>query len=114
MMFDFVKNLATPAMLAKSASSVADTIEGVINLGATEIYGIMRAVVIPVVICFVAYAGLLFLAGGTQGTDKARKVLIGCFASVMFVAFAPIVGQQIGNWVKDSYAGDLSGYNPLD
>lgn len=98
----------------KDTSSIADTIEGIVNLGATEIYGIMRAIIIPIVICFIAYAGLLFLGGGTQGTDKARKVCIGCFAAIMFVAFAPIIGNQVGGWVADSYDGDLGAYNPLD
>ena len=97
----------------KEAASMAGTIEGVINLGATEIYGIMRAIIIPIVICFIAYAGLLFLAGGTQGTDKARKIFIGCFCAIMFVAFAPVIGNQVGGWVADSYGGDLGSYNPL-
>lgn len=107
-------NLQVAFCTGNNATGIADTIEGVVNLGATEIYGVMRAIIIPIVVCFIAYAGLLFLAGGTQGTDKARKVCIGCFAAVMFIAFAPIIGQQVGNWVADSFSGDLKDYNPLD
>lgn len=88
-------------------------LETIVNVTASEIYNVMRAIVIPIVICFIAYAGLLFLVGGSKGTESARKILISCVAAVIFVVFAPIIGQYIGNQFKDYGNGDFSQYNPL-
>lgn len=95
------------------AGEAGNAIMNMISDMSSQIYTTMRGIIIPVVICFVAYAGLCFLTGGSRGVDKGIGILKYCFLAVVFVAFAPLLGQQIGNWVASSGTGDLSGYNPL-
>ena len=101
------------ALLGRKYSFSGGQIENIVNVTATEIYNVMRAIVIPIVICFIAYAGLLFLVGGSKGTESARKILISCVAAVVFVVFAPIIGQYLGNQFKSYGSGGLDQYNPL-
>lgn len=80
----------------------------------SQIYVTMRGIAIPIIICFVGYAGICALTGGTKGVDKCVDIMKKCLIAVCLVAFAPLIGQQLGNWVKDSGTGDLSNYNPLN
>lgn len=79
----------------------------------SQIYTTMRAVAIPIIACFVAYAGFCALTGGARGVEKCVDILKKCVAAACLVAFAPLLAQQLGNWVKNSGTGDLSEYNPL-
>lgn len=92
----------------------ADSITTAANNLATKAYTIARSVIVPIAICALAFAGFQFLIGGTQGSEKARKVVIGCVCAIAFVVFAPMVVQTVGGFVKDEGKGDLSGYNDLD
>lgn len=99
---------------ATEAGESIDKIQDIVTTGADKIYNIIRAIVIPIVIVFIAWAGILFLIGGSKGTEKARTIFIGCAAAIVFVAFAPVIGNEVGGWFKDSGTGPISDYNPLD
>lgn len=105
---------ASIAMCTGGAAEAGTAIQSAVTDMSNQIYKVMRAIVIPLVICGLCIAGFQFLIGGTQGAEKARKLVIGCLFAVAFVAFAPLFGQAIGSWVSGSGTGDISGYNPLD
>lgn len=88
-------------------------VEGAVNSGASKVYGLMRAVVIPVAIVFLGAAGIMFLSGQPRSIDQAKKIVLYCFIGVAFVACAPLIGQEFGNWFKDTGSDDFSSYNPL-
>lgn len=98
---------------ATTPADPGDAIQGAVTMGAQEIYKVMRAIVIPIVILFFGYAGLMFLCGGTKGTEAARKICFGCFAAVAFVTCAPLIGQALGTWFQNTGNGGLDQYNPL-
>lgn len=94
-------------------ATASNAIMSMISDMSSQLYVTMRGIIIPIVICFVGYAGICFLTGGARGAEKAVGILKYCFIAVVFVAFAPLLGQQLGNWVAGYGTGDLSGYNPL-
>lgn len=96
-------------------STMAKSITDIITLGASKIYSIFRAIVIPIVICIIGYCGLLLLGGGPQSVNKAKTTLIGCFIGAVFIVFSPLIGNEVGEWLNSSsgYSGDLGDYNPL-
>lgn len=98
-----------------SASTMADSISGIVTLGASKIYSIFRAILIPIVIVLLGYNGLLLLGGSTQSINNAKKNLILILVGSIFIVFAPVIGQEVGTWLNNSsgYAGDLNSYNPL-
>lgn len=79
----------------------------------SQLYTTMRALIIPIIACFVGWAGFCALTGGARGVEQCVSILKKCFAAACLVAFAPLLAQQVGMWVKDSGAGDLGSYNPL-
>lgn len=78
-----------------------------------DIYGVMRAIIIPCCILALGLAGFQFLVGGAQGAEKARKICMGVIGAVAFVVFAPTIGAAIGTWVKNEGTGTWDNYNPL-
>lgn len=96
------------------AASGIDAIEDVVTLAAGKIYQIIRAVIIPIVIVAIAYAGLSFLVGGSRGTETARKYMIGSFIAIILVVFAPIIGNEVGKWFSSYGSDTFNSYNPLD
>ena len=96
------------------ASAGIDAIEDVVTLAAGKIYQIIRAVIIPIVIVAIAYAGLSFLVGGSRGTETARKYMIGAFIAIILVVFAPIIGNEVGKWFSSYGSDSFNNYNPLD
>lgn len=95
-----------------TAGEAANAIEQAVTTTATQIYKTMRAIITPLVICSFAYAGFLFFLGGSQGTEKARKVAVTSLIGLVFVIFAPEIGQAIATWFKGSGGDDLSNFNP--
>lgn len=108
---------STPVFAAEDEKTNTETgtsaIENAVNEGAQKIYNLIRAIVIPIIIVFIAWAGLQFAIGGAKGTENAMKIFKNCCYSVVFVVFAPIIANEIGNWFKDSGSGNISNYNPL-
>lgn len=88
-------------------------VEEAVNSGASKVYSLIRAIVIPVVIVLVGAAGIMFLSGQPRATDQAKKIILYCFIGVAVVACAPLIGQEFGNWFKDTGTSDFSSYNPL-
>ena len=94
--------------------------EGIEALGAigttvaSAIYQLIRSIITPCVCLAFAAAGLMFLFGGNQGTEKAKKIMLGACAGMILVVFAPVIGQFLGEQFQDQGSGDLSKYNPLD
>lgn len=89
-------------------------ITGAFSLVAGKVYTIMRAIIIPFCICALAFGGFQFLVGGSQGAEKARKVVIGVALAVCFVVFAPVVVNTLGKEISDQGNQGLDQYNPLD
>lgn len=96
-----------------ATASAANAIEAAINEMANQIYKTMRSVITPLTIIGFAWAGFQFLLGGSQGTEKARKILIGSAVGLALVVFAPLFGQAIATWFAASGTGNLTDYNPL-
>lgn len=101
---------ATPG---DATDAAADAISNAVNQMATKIYQTMRSIITPIVIVAFGFAGFQFLMGGAQGTEKARKTMIGSCIGLAIVIFAPLFGQAIATWFAASGGGDLSQYNPL-
>ena len=105
---------ATIAQCNGTATTQAATaIENAIEEMANQVYKTMRSIITPFTIIGFAWAGFQFLLGGSQGTEKARKILIGSGVGLALVVFAPLFGQAIATWFASSGTGDLSQYNPL-
>lgn len=98
---------------ANATTQAADAIETGITEMANQIYKTMRSIITPLTIIGFAWAGFQFLLGGNQGTEKARKILMGAGIGLALVVFAPLFGQAIATWFASSGTGDLSQYNPL-
>ncbi|HIT33423.1 MAG TPA: hypothetical protein IAC31_02175 [Candidatus Faecousia intestinigallinarum] len=90
-----------------------DAIVNAVSYGSYQVYLVMRAVVIPLCIVVLAWAGLLFLGGGNNGPVAAKKMFLACFAAVVFVTCAPMLGDALGSVFADFGNGDFSNYNPL-
>lgn len=112
----FCADPTTTTTPSTNTSTMAKSISDVITLGASKIYSIFRAIVIPIVIAIIGYAGLLLLGGSAQSMTKAKTVLIYCFIGTVLIVFAPLIGNEVGGWLNSSstYSGDLKDYNPLD
>lgn len=108
-------NTNTNTNTTTNTNAMAQSISDVITLGATKIYSIFRAIVIPIVIAIIGYSGLLLLGGSAQSMTKAKTVLIYCFIGTVLIVFAPLIGKEVAGWLNDSstYSGDLGDYNPL-
>lgn len=111
----FMLGTASVAMCTGSnaTTSAATAIEDGINEMANQIYKTMRSIITPITIIGFAWAGFQFLLGGAQGTEKARKILMGSAIGLALVVFAPLFGQAVATWFASSGTGDLSDYNPL-
>lgn len=101
------------ASLCTATTAAADAIETAIEEMANQIYKTMRSIITPLTIIGFAWAGFQFLLGGNQGTEKARKILMGAGIGLALVVFAPLFGQAIATWFAASGTGNLSEYNPL-
>ncbi len=101
------------AFCTDDVAGAGDAIQGAVSGMTEQIYSVMRAIIIPMCIIALAFAGFQFLVGGTQGAEKARKAVIGVVLAIAFIVFAPLFGKAIGSWVKDEGTGDWDGYNPL-
>jgi hypothetical protein len=99
-----------------AASTMANSISGIITLGSSKIYSIFRAILIPILVIIITYNGLLLLGGGPQSVEKAKKSMVLAFVGAILIVFAPLIGNEIGKWLNDSssYSGNLGDYNPLD
>lgn len=115
LVFTFVTtpSTITYCTAAGNTSDIGNALISMVTNMSSEIYRTMRGIIIPIVICFLAYAGVTFLTGGSRGAESAIKIVKYCFVAVIFVAFAPVIGKQIGEWVAGSGTGDLGSYNPL-
>lgn len=94
-------------------NSVAEDIGGAVEDVTENIYSTMRKVVIPICIVVIAAAGFYFVLGGSQGTEKARKVIIGAVIFLVLVVFAPVIGKSLGDMFSEQGAGEWGSYNPL-
>lgn len=77
---------------------------------ATETYKGARAIISPLCIVALAFAGFQFIVGGQRGADMARKTVIACLFAIAFVGFAPMLIQTV---VKAALSSATSS-NPLD
>lgn len=111
--FVFVGFILVGTANVAHCASAADTIKGIVNNLAGQGYAILRAIIIPCCIVALAAAGFQFIAGGNQGSEKARKTVIAVGCAVAFVVFAPVVVNLIGTAVKDQGSGNINNYNPL-
>lgn len=104
--------MAVPATYCTSGA-VGDTFVSMFTSMSNEVYKTMRSIALPIVACFVTYAGFSAITGGARGVEKCVDILKKCFLAVCVIAFAPIAVQQVGTWVSNSFSGDLGNYNPL-
>lgn len=102
----------TPAETDSSAS--IDQLSQIGTVVASAIYRLIRSVITPMVIIAFAAAGLQFLLGGNQGTEKAKKIILGACAGLILVVFAPQIGDFLGSQFAAYGGDDLSNFNPLD
>lgn len=113
----FMVGTATTAYCAdpeeEDVGDVADTIQSAFSQMTKKIYDVMRAIIVPCCIVALAFAGFQFLVGGSQGAEKARKVVTGAILAVCFVVFAPLVMNTVGGMVTENGTGDWDDYNPL-
>lgn len=91
----------------------AESIGAAVDDVTDNIYQTMREVVIPICIVVIAAAGFYFVFGGNQGTEKARKVIIGAAVFLILVVFAPVIGKSLGEMFSSQGSGEWSSYNPL-
>lgn len=101
--------LCAPDPTTSVAEDIGDAVEDVTE----NIYSTMRKIVIPICIVVIAAAGFYFVLGGSQGTEKARKVIIGAVVFLILVVFAPVIGKSLGDMFSSQGAGEWGGYNPL-
>lgn len=113
-MLTFCTDPTAPANAATTTTNISNIFISMLTDMASQLYITIRGVVIPVIIVCVAYAGICAVTGGSKGVDQCVSILKKCFIAVVIVAFAPLIGQQIGNWVANSGTGDLGQYNPLN
>lgn len=114
-MFVGVFMLATTATAhCATTSAISTGIENAFSKITEQAYNIMKAIIVPCCIVALAYAGFQFLIGGTQGAEKARKVVIGCACAIGFVIFAPLVVSSITSIIQSGQSEKgWSDYNPL-
>ena len=106
----------TTAAFCDDAKDVANTITNAFSKITENVYGIMKAVIVPCCIVALAFAGFQFLIGGQQGAEKARKVIIAVACALAFIIFAPIVVKAITSIVKSGNGQDGASwddFNPL-
>lgn len=115
MAFALLLNMAMfmGADLGYCAGDAASNIQNAFNDGANQVYTVMRAVVTPICIILIGAAGFQFLFGGQRGTEKARSMLFAAGIGIAVVLLAPLFGQALATWFKDSASGDLGNFNPL-
>lgn len=104
----------TPEEESSATTDAGTAIEGAVNEMTDRIYTTMRSIIMPCTAIGFAAAGFMFLLGGSQGTEKARRVIVACIAGLVLVIFAPLFAQAIATWFASNGGGDLSSYNPLN
>ena len=97
-----------------NTGNVGNDIKTAVSQVTEKIYDIMRAVIVPCCIVALGFAGFQFIFGGSQGAEKARKVVFASGAAIGFVVFAPMVVNTIAGMVKNSGTDNWDTYNPLD
>lgn len=100
---------AATAFCADDLSSISDAVSNLTN----QAYELMRNIIVPCCIVALTYAGFQFLFGGNQGSEKARKVVIGCILALCFVVFAPMIVSTVASMVKSEGTKNWGSYNPL-
>lgn len=111
LVFTFI--LVAPGATFATSTTAGNAFSSMMDKMTNEIYQTMRQIAIPIIICFFGYAGITFLTGGSRGAEKAMTICKYCLAAVVLVAFAPLFGQTIGNWVASDGTGNITDYNPM-
>ena len=106
----FCSEVETPT---EPAGDPATALTDIGTAVANVIYKGIRSLVTPLVILAFAIAGLQFFFGGNQGTEKAKKWILGACAGFVLVVFTPVIGQFLALQFQNWGSGDLYEYNPL-
>lgn len=108
----FMLATTTSAFCAENPD-VGNDIQNAVSQVTEKIYSIMRSVIVPCCIVALGFAGFQFIFGGSQGAEKARKVVFASGAAIGFVVFAPMVVKTIAKMVSNNGNSAWNEYNVL-
>ena len=77
-------------------------IEKGIRTGTEKIWGIMKAVVLPLGAVAIAVCFLWILFDGERGMEKGKKYMIRVIIVVAIVYLAPLILTEVGGWFAGS------------
>ena len=79
-----------------------DGIVSNIASGMGEMFQILRAIVIPVAVIALVFAGYQVLMGGEKGMETAKKTVVSIIVAVALVMVAPLILEQVAGWFGDA------------
>lgn len=80
------------------AAGSADAIQNGIKDGASQIYNILTAIIIPLGAVFIAWNGAKIIFGGERAMEAAKKNMLNVVIAVAIVYLAPLIILQVGGW----------------
>lgn len=93
--------------LASSVSSSASAIQDGVKAGSAQLYGILKAIVVPLGVVVLAWNGLKALFGGERGMEQAKRNILVIVIVMVVVFFAPLIVQQISSWFSSADNGGV-------
>lgn len=81
-----------------AADGTSGAIEDGVKAGLASVYGIIKAITIPVAAVSLAFCAFQIFTGGERGMEVAKKTALYTVIAVGIVYLAPVVVEQVGSW----------------
>ncbi len=90
------------ALVSFVSADPTSEIEKGIRTGTEKLWGIMKAVVLPLGAVAIAVCFLWILFDGERGMEKGKKYMIRVIIVVAIVYLAPLILTEVGGWFSES------------
>ena len=78
----------------KTTGQIESGVKGLLQ----QVYSLMTAVVLPIALVIVAWAGINVLISGEDGMRQAKKRFLYVIVAFALIWFAPVVIVQVSSW----------------
>ena len=72
-----------------------------VNTGLQSVYGVVKAIALPVGIVAIAICGVKILWGNSKSAEEAKSALIRIVIAMAIIFLAPILVKEVAGWFAD-------------